>query len=329
MASSTIASTSLGKVTIIGSGLIGRSWSALFARRGYDVCLYDTVSSQLEVARSVLDTLLVQWGDEDWLKEGENAQTVLARIRYSDSLAESLNKAVYVQECVPENVQLKESVFKQIDELVGDDTILASSTSCIIPSKFTKGLKHESMCIVAHPVNPPYYCTLVEVVPSPWTTPETVKKTIAIQKEIGQSPILVRREVNGFVLNRIQYAILMECWRLVEEGVCSPEDADIALTEGIGMRYAFMGNFETMQLNANGAVDYCQKYGDNIKKICLEQQELGARDLSGPTLDKVSQYLNSKIPIDKLEERRAWRDDWLKAIAKEKIKRKDMALQNL
>lgn len=329
MASDIVDPMSPGRVTIVGSGLIGRSWSALFARRGYEVYLYDTVTSQLETARPILETLLGQWETEGWLRGGEAAKTVLARIRYSDSLEDSLKSAVYVLECVPEKVQLKEQVFKQIDELVGADTILASSTSCIAPSKFTKGLKHQSMCIVTHPVNPPYYCSLVEVVPAPWTSQETVKRTLEIQKDIGQSPILVKKEVNGFVLNRIQYAVLMECWRLVEEGVCSPEDADIALTEGIGMRYAFMGGFETMQLNANGVIDYCQKYGENLKKICLEQQELGARELSGPTLDTVSTYLNSKIPIDKLEERRAWRDDWLKAIAREKLKRRDTALQNL
>ena len=293
------------------------------------MCLYDTVSSQLALARSVLESLLAQWETEAWLRDGESAPTVVARIQYTDSLAEALDAAVYVQECVPENLQLKEQVFKQIDALVGDGAILASSSSCIPPSQFTKDLKHKSKCIVTHPVNPPYYCTLVEVVPAVWTSEGTVERTLEIQRDIGQSPILVRKEINGFVLNRIQYALLMECWRLVEEGVCSPEDADIAVTEGIGMRYAFMGNFQTMQLNANGAVDYCQRYGENIKRVCLEQQELGARDLAGPTLERVSEYLNSKIPIEKLEERRAWRDEWLKAITKEKIKRRDSALQNL
>ena len=287
------------------------------------------MSSQLALARSVLESLLAQWETEAWLRDGESAPTVVARIQYTDSLAEALDAAVYVQECVPENLQLKEQVFKQIDALVGDGAILASSASCIPPSQFTKDLKHKSKCIVTHPVNPPYYCTLVEVVPAVWTSEGTVERTLEIQRDIGQSPILVRKEINGFVLNRIQYALLMECWRLVEEGVCSPEDADIAVTEGIGMRYAFMGNFQTMQLNANGAVDYCQRYGENIKRVCLEQQELGARDLAGPTLERVSEYLNSKIPIEKFEERRAWRDEWLKAITKEKIKRRDSALQNL
>ena len=329
MCSRTSAPTSKGKIAIIGSGLIGRSWSAMFARRGYSVCLYDTVSSQLDLARSVLESLLVQWETENWLTDGENAPMVLARIQYTDSLAEALDAAVYVQECVPENELVKEKLFKQIDPLVGDNTILASSTSCIPPSKFTKDLRHKSNCIVAHPVNPPYYCSLVEVVPAAWTSAEIVKRTTEIHREIGMSPILVKKEINGFVLNRIQYALLMECWRLVEEGVCSAEDADIAVTEGIGMRYAFMGGFESMQLNANGVVDYCERYGDNLKKVCLEQQALGARDLAGPTLETVSEYLNSKIPIEKLEERRAWRDEWLKAIAKEKIKRRDTALQNL
>ena len=263
------------------------------------------------------------------LREGEKAESVISRLKYTDSLAEAVAGAVYIQECVPEVLELKQKVFSQLDELVANDVIIASSTSCIAPSKITKYLKNRHLCIVAHPVNPPYYCTLVEVVPSPWTSDFVVERSLEIHKDIGQSPILVRKEVNGFVLNRIQYAVLMECWRLVEEGVCSPEDADIALTEGIGMRYAFMGNFETMQLNANGAVDYCQKYGENIKRVCVEQGELGARDLSGNTLDRVSEYLNAKIPLEKLEERRTWRDEWLGALSKEKMKRRESALQNL
>ena len=323
------SSSGLGKVSIVGSGLIGRSWAAMFARRGYEVYLYDTVESQLSLARSVLESLLTEWQSDDMLREGETAKQVIDRIHYTDSLEKSVKSADYVQECVPEKLELKQQVFSELDPLVSDNTILASSTSCIIPSLFTEGIKHRAQCIVAHPANPPYYCTLVEVVPAPWTSEETVKRTLEIQKDIGQSPIYIRKEQNGFVSNRIQYAVLMECWRLIEDGVCSVEDADIALTEGIGMRYAFMGNFQTMQLNAQGVVDYCERYGENIKRVCVEQQELGARDLSGPTLEMVASYLNSKIPLDKLEERRAWRDGWLKALSKEKMKRRDTALQNL
>ena len=111
---------------------------------------------------------------------------------------------------------MKAKVFHQVDGLVGDTTILASSTSCIQPSTFTEKLKHRQNCIVAHPVNPPHLVPLVEIVPAPWTSPDVVTMTIELMKKIGQSPVLVKKEVDGFVSNRLQYAMLMEAWRLVE-----------------------------------------------------------------------------------------------------------------
>lgn len=329
MATSTTKScaSTKGKIAIIGTGLIGRSWAAIFARAGYTVSMYDIDSKQFQIASEVIQNLATDWEKEGWLRMNDKIEDVVNRVTFETDLQAAVKDAVYLQECVPEKLEMKQAIFSQLDTLVNDTTILASSASCIGPSKFTSGLNNKNRCIVAHPTNPPYYCTLVEVVPAPYTDKDVTSRVIKMLNEIGLSPVLVNNELNGFASNRLQYAIIMEAWRLVEDGVCSPEDLDVILTEGIGMRYSFMGVFETMQLNADGARNYCERYGAGISSVVEEQQNV--RSLSGETLDKVEKYLNSKLPLDKLDERRKWRDEWLKAITREKIKMRPFALQNL
>lgn len=147
---------------------------------------------------------------------------------------------------------MKKDVFGQLDEIASNDIVLASSTSCILPSLFSEGLKHKNQVIVAHPYNPPYYVPAVEIVPAPWTDPKVVERTRDIMMEIGQKPVMLKKEILGFSSNRIQYAILNECWKQIADGVISVQDVDTLISDGLGMRYAFMGPWETAHLNAKG-----------------------------------------------------------------------------
>eukprot|EP00794_Sanderia_malayensis_P000418 gene419-1054_t len=212
-------------------------------------------------------------------------------------------------ECTPENIELKRRIFGELSRQADDGTILASSTSCIIPSSFTEDLPNRSHCIVAHPVNPPHLVPLVELVPAPWTEPEVIRRTKCLMSAIGQAPVVAKKEVNGFILNRLQYALLMEAWRLVEDGVCSPEDVDTTVSQGLGLRYAIMGPFETIHLNAAGVKDYCERYAMNIEKVCVE--EGGPRPLLGETAEKIHEAMCRIIPLEQLDERRKWRDEKL------------------
>lgn len=302
------------KVAIIGSGLIGRSWAMLFCGAGYNVSMYDVSQDLVTKALADIDHQLHELEASKMLRGNLSPAQQLDLIKGSETMKDCLEGAFYVQECVPENLELKIKIFNEIDELVGDDTILASSTSCILPSTFSETLKHRSQVIVAHPVNPPFYVPLVELVPAPWTSSDVAIKARKIMEEIGQKPVSLSRELPGFALNRIQYAILNECWHLVKENVLSVADIDTVMSQGLGPRYAFMGPLETAHLNAEGMNNYCERYADTIYRV---SQTLGeVTHFGGASLENVDKQMCEQIPVEKLAERRDWRNKRLAALAK-------------
>jgi 3-hydroxyacyl-CoA dehydrogenase len=253
------------RVALVGAGLIGRSWATVFAAGGFEVALYDVGLDVAEKARA-----LVAQGLDDLAAQGllNDPQSAAARVRLAADLADALDGATLVQESLPERIEVKRAVFSELDRLAAPEAILASSTSTIVASRFTEELKGRHRCLVAHPVNPPHLIPLVELVGAPWTAPAVIAKAKAIYETVGQAPIIVRREIEGFVLNRLQAVLLSEAFRLVGNGYVTPQGLDKTLKDGLGLRWSFMGPFETIELNAPGGIpDYCRRYGESLSAL--------------------------------------------------------------
>ncbi|XP_012634105.1 lambda-crystallin homolog [Microcebus murinus] len=311
-----MASSAPGGVVIVGSGLIGRSWAMLFASGGFKVKLYDIEQQQITNALETIRKDLKSLEEAGSLKGSLSVEEQVSLISGCSSLQEAVEGAVHIQECVPENLELKKKIFAQLDSIVDDKVVLSSSSSCLLPSKLFASLVHVRQCLVAHPVNPPYFVPLVELVPHPETAPATVDRTHALLQKIGQCPVRLLKEVDGFALNRLQYAVISEAWRLVEDGVVSPTDLDLVMSEGLGTRYAFIGPLETMHLNAEGMSNYCDRYSEGMKRVLKTFGPIP--EFSRDTVEKVNQAMCTKVPDDPehLEARRQWRDKCLMQLSK-------------
>jgi 3-hydroxyacyl-CoA dehydrogenase len=300
------------KVAMIGAGLVGRAWAISFARGGYDVVLYDAAPGMAAKSAAAVAGPVEELERQELLRGSTKAE-VLARISGTDNLAEAVAGTVHIQENVPENLDLKRKVFAELDPVAPADAVLCSSTSALLPSKFTDGLKGRHRCIVAHPINPPYLVPCVELLPAPWTTPETVERTRAIMAEIGQAPILMKKELDGFIMNRLQGALLHEAMRLVAGGYATPEDIDTGICKGIGLRWAFMGPFETIDLNAPGGIrDYITRYEALNQNMAKTQ---AAPVAWAPLIDELERRRDAALPRARLAERSLWRDKRLMALA--------------
>ena len=255
-------------VAIIGTGLIGRSWAIVFARAGWDVQIMDVSAEQLAAAPG-----LIRQGLEELAGHGlaDDPEAAAQRVSPAASIEEAVRGVDLVQENGPEVPDTKRELFAELDRLAPASAILASSTSAIVASRFTENLAYRERCLVAHPVNPPHLVPLVELCGAPWTAPETLEDAKAIYASVGQVPIVVNREVEGFVLNRLQGALLAEALRLVGEGVVDPHDLDKTVKDGLGLRWSFMGPLETIELNAPGGIaDYCARYGGFYRRLAAD-----------------------------------------------------------
>src|SRR3954467_3258439 len=270
-------------VAIVGAGLIGRAWAAIFARAGWNVRLTDPHGETLAAAPGLIRNELHALARHGLAADPDGAA---ARVSVASSVKDAVEGVEFVQENGPEDIEQKINIFAELDRLAPREALLVSSTSAIVASRFTETLPGRARCLVGHPVNPPHLVPLVELCGAPWTAPEMIDRARKGYREIGQGPVTIKREINGFVLNRLQGALLAEAFRLVGEGYISAEDLDHTVKDGLGLRWSFLGPFETIELNAPGGIaDYCARYTGFYKE--LASASAGPEVYQAPIVDRV------------------------------------------
>jgi L-gulonate 3-dehydrogenase len=303
-------------VAIVGAGLIGRAWAMIFARAGWDVRLFDAAAGVAEAAVPLCAEGLRTLAENGLCPEPEVAAR---RIQAAADLATALDGVTFVQENGPERLEVKQSLFADLDALAPPDTVIASSSSAIRCSLFTEDLPGRGRCLIGHPVNPPHLIPLVEISGAPWTAPEVLARARAVYEQIGQVPITVLKEIEGFILNRLQGALLAEAFRLVSEGYVNPQDLDKTVSDGLGLRWSFMGPFETIELNAPGGIaDYCARYTGFYKSLAADPAPPSVYE--APATEAI--LANWQAPAD-LPARMNRRDARLAALRAHKASRKD------
>lgn len=294
-----------GPVAIIGAGMVGRGWAVVFARAGHEVRLVDTDAAALERVPAALEAM---WRDVE-------TRPLPPTITMTTDLAAAVGDAVHVQECVLEDPALKAAVLRDVDALAPPEAVIASSTSALVPSSFTAEIPGRHRTLVAHPFNPPHLHSAVELVPAPWTSREAMAATRALLEAAGMDPIELTEELDGFVVNRLQSAVIHECFRLLARGVVSARDLDRAMRGALAPRWLTLGVMETIDLNApEGIADYVTRYQPMYQRLAAEQRD--PVDWQAVLDDGLLAERTATLPREDLDARRAWRDTRLAALAR-------------
>lgn len=302
--------------------MIGRSWAIIFSSFGYNVQLFDVSPELTENAKSLIESQIRELHNTKSNRGQLGVEDQLSLISTTHSLKECLKSVIHVQESIFEDVALKQDLFKKIDDELEETNLsatLASSSSFAMPSSIFKYVeKHIDQCLVAHPINPPMFIRLVELVLHSKTRVDIRDNAKSLMTEVGQKPVVINKELNGFALNVLQTAIFHYGFSMISEGIISAEDLDTVVTEGLGPRYAFIGPWMTAHLNANGVDDYLRRYSNGLWSVLRDRPE--CTKMEGQVVEKISNSLNEQVPLDKLDEKRAWRDLCLKELDDTKSK---------
>jgi carnitine 3-dehydrogenase len=231
-------------IAIVGCGVIGASWAAHYLARGFDVIASDPAPDAERALRSLVAQFwpsLVRIG----LVDGASQD----RLRFEPDLSKAAAASDFVQENGPERIDIKRELIATIDAAAAPDVIIATSSSGIMISDIQDAAKRPERVLLGHPFNPPHLIPLVEVVGGKLTSPETIERAMAFYTSVGKKPIHIRREMRGHVANRLQAALWRECFYLVDQGVASVSDIDIAIAHGPGLRWALLGPFMNLHLS--------------------------------------------------------------------------------
>jgi len=276
-------------VAVIGAGTIGLSWATLFAAHGMAVRVSDPRPDVgREVAAAVRHFARTQPG------KVADPQPLLDRISVVDDVEAAVAGADVVQENAPERLPLKQELFARIEAAAPEGALIASSTSALMPTDLAREMRTPERLVVGHPFNPPEVLPLVEVVPGERTSAETVERAVAFYRSVGKKPVVLHREINGFVANRLQSTLFRECVWLVTQGVVSAAELDEIVTESIGIRWATAGPFESFHLGGGpgGMRHFLEHLGPGMARRwkVVEQPELDE-----PTVELISGQVEDRF----------------------------------
>ena len=298
-------------IAVIGAGLVGAGWAIVFARSGLNVRIYDSNKATLDTVLTSIEIQLEQMVSYGLI---ESSHAVMQCLSICATLEEAVKDAIYIQESVLERIDVKQQLMLDLAGLIAADAVVGSSTSGIGASKFACETHIAPQVLVVHPVNPPHLVPVVELVPSHLTSAQALDFSASMMEAVGQSVVRVNKEIEGFVLNRLQGVLLREAWALVADGVASCEDIDKTIKDGLGWRWSFMGPFETIDLNAPGGVaDYAHRFGPLYRSIAAsrsEQAPWSEELIVAVEIERRKFLSKSELPI-----RRDWRDKMLMALA--------------
>lgn len=299
------------QVAIVGAGIIGSSWALVFARAGWQVRVF---ARHAAVRDSLHDRVRATAAAATAIAPGVPVDDIVERIALAASLDEAVEGAEWVQESVEEDREAKARLFAELDLLARPDAVLASSTSSIGVSHFTAPLAGRARTLVAHPATPPHLIPVVEMVPAPFTAEDVVTRAFAVMRAVGQVPVLVTRERPGFVMNRLQGALLTEMFAVIGDGLMSPADVDALIRDGFGLRWAWLGPLEGVDLNAPGGIaDYLGRYGFMFDQMARERGAT-APVVTPAITQQLEAAMRARLPLEALPQRVAWRDARMAAL---------------
>ncbi len=303
------------KVVCVGAGLIGQGWATLFSSAGLEVILQDVTETVLEKAMEGVKSNLIFLEANHLLKQGE-AEAALKRIKMSRLIGEAVRNADYVQESVPDHYDFKKQVFREMDVAAPDHAILASSSSGLLMTEIQKATTRPQRCVLVHPVLPVFLIPLVEIAGGKQTSRETLIATYDFMKRLGKIPVLLKREVPGYIVNRLQAALLREAIDLVDKDIVSVEDVDKAFCMGIGLRDPIVGPFLRIYLAGDGIERFFENYSQSYRYRWETMETWTSIPPSAAKKIVMAVKEMEMVRSRKLEEIKIWRDEMLVKLLK-------------
>ena len=292
-------------IAIIGTGVIGTGWAARFLANGHRVKVWDPSIGFEDKMRAKLTSL---WPTLANLGLAPSAS--MDNLAFSDSLEAACEGVFLVQESAPENLELKRSLHAQIDAAAAPETIIASSSSGLLPSEIQSATQHPERMLIGHPFNPVYLLPLVELVGGEQTAPQTIETAKAFYASLGMQPLVVRKEIEGYLSDRLQEALWREALHLVNDDVATTAELDAAIIYGPGLRWAFMGTCLTFHLagGESGMRHMLKQFGPALK---LPWTKLQAPELTDSLIDKMVTGTAEQAGAQTIEDLETLRDQCL------------------